>query len=312
MELNGLARILLVEDSKQQAESVKGALEGVGYEIILAEDGKSAIKEAVSGNADLILLDLVLPDMSGVEVCRWLKMNQSTRLIPILMLSSKGEVNDKVTGIEAGADDYLPKPYSDMELTARIYALLRTKALQDELSDKNVQLERLLAKVETLAITDPLTELFNRRHMASFIDKEIKASFRYGSPLSCLMIDIDSFKAINDDFGHKVGDSVLRDIAGMISDAIREVDTAARWGGEEFVVLLPRCTKEDAKISAARILQAVSNHQFPSVEGRRITVSIGISGVPDPSIENADNLLDAADRAMYKAKQNGRNRIEKV
>jgi len=312
MGSSGIARILVVEDSEQQAESVRSAIEKAGYEFILAGDGKSAIKAAVSGKADLILMDLVLPDMSGVEVCRWLKVNQSTRLIPILMLSSKGEVTDKVTGIEAGADDYLPKPYSDMELTARIYALLRTKALQDELSDKNTQLERLLARVETLAITDPLTGLYNRRYTETFIDKEIKASFRYESPLACLMIDIDSFKSVNDDFGHKVGDEVLKDVAGMITDAIREVDTAGRWGGEEFVVFLPRCTKEDANLSATRILKSVSEHSFPSLEGRHITVSIGISGVPDPAIENADNLLDAADRAMYKAKKNGRNRIEAV
>jgi diguanylate cyclase (GGDEF)-like protein len=312
MGSNGIAKILIVEDSRQQAESVMGALRENGYDVVVASDGKSAIKEAVSGMVDLIILDLVLPDMSGVEVCRWLKINQSTRLIPILMLTSKADVADKVTGIEAGADDYLPKPYSDMELRVRIYALLRTKALQDELSEKNAQLERLLAKVETLAVTDPLTELYNRRHIESLIDKELKAAFRYGSPLASLMIDIDSFKAINDDFGHQAGDSVLRELAGLIMSSIREVDTAARWGGEEFVVLLPRCTTEDAGKSATRILQAISDHGFSAVGDRRITVSIGIAGVPDHSIENADQLLDAADRAMYQAKKNGRGRIEVV
>jgi diguanylate cyclase (GGDEF)-like protein len=308
----GIAMVLLVEDSKPQAESVKGFLEGSGYEVVLASDGKSAIKEAVGGNVDVILMDLMLPDMSGMEVCRWLKMNQSTRYIPILMLTAKGEVTDKVAGLEAGADDYLPKPYSEIELNARIYALLRTKALQDELSEKNAQLEKLLEKVETLAVTDPLTELYNRRHIESFIDKELKAAFRYNSPLACLMIDIDGFKAVNDEFGHQAGDAVLREIATIITDGIREVDTAARWGGEEFVVFLPRCSKEDAVHSAHRILQAVSGHGFSAFPKRQITVSIGIAGVPDPSIDSADKLLDAADRAMYQAKKHGRNRIEVV
>ncbi len=310
MGTEGIAKILLVEDNKPQAESVKGFLESSGYEVVLASDGKSAIKEAVSGNVDIILMDLVLPDISGVEVSRWLKMNQSTRFIPILMLTAKGEVTDKVAGLEAGADDYLPKPYSEIELNARIYALLRTKALQDELSRKNAELAELLAKVETLAITDPLTELYNRRHIESFIDKELKAAFRYGSPLSCMMIDIDSFKTINDEFGHKAGDAVLKEVSSIVNRCIRGVDTAARWGGEEFVVFLPMSSKEEAMHSASRILKTVSEHKFSAIPDRQITVSIGIAGVPDPSIDNVDKLLDSADVAMYQAKKNGRNKIE--
>ncbi len=307
------AKILLVEDSESQAQTAKGYLERNGYEVVLAKDGKSAIREAVGGDIDLVLLDLVLPDMSGYEVCRWLKINQSTRLIPVLMLTVKDSVEDKVTGFESGAEDYLPKPYNEIELNARIYALLRTKALQDELAEKNAELENVLSKVEALAVTDPLTGLFNRRYMAGFIEKEIKAAYRYSSPLACLMIDIDYFKKINDEFGHQAGDSVLKEIAGLIKQSVRAVDTVARWGGEEFVVLLPRLKKfEDATVSAFRILKAVSENEFSAVPGIRVTVSIGISGVPDPDIDNSEQLLDAADQAMYEAKGKGRNRIETV
>jgi len=303
-------RILVVEDSRAQAENIRNLLERNGYEVVLAADGKSAIKEAVRGQVDLVLLDLLLPDMSGVEVCRWLKMNQSTRMIPVLMLTAKGEVEDKVAGLEAGAEDYLAKPYSEMELNARVYALLRTKALQDELAEKNARLQELLTKVELLAITDPLTRLFNRRHFEEYIDRELKAASRYRFPLSLLMIDIDHFKGINDEFGHGAGDSVLREIAEIISGAVREVDVVARWGGEEFVVLLPRCTKEEALQSAERILKAVSGHSFSAVPGKQVTVSIGISGIPDSHIGNSDMLLDASDQAMYTAKRKGRNRAE--
>nr|NIM81977.1 response regulator [Candidatus Aminicenantes bacterium] len=154
------AKILLVEDSKGQAKAAKDFLDSKGYEVIWVEDGKSAIGVAQSQTLDIILLDLILPDLNGHEVCRWLKVNQKTKEIPIIMLTVKDSVSDKVTGLEAGADDYIPKPFDDIELNARIYACLRTKALQDELRKKNSQLEELLTKVEALAITDPLTELF--------------------------------------------------------------------------------------------------------------------------------------------------------
>ncbi|MEJ2324508.1 MAG: diguanylate cyclase [Nitrospirota bacterium] len=305
----GVATILVVEDSVSQAEAVKTFLEQSGYEVHHVEDGKSAIREAVGGKVDLILLDLVLPDMSGVEVCRWLKLNRSTRMIPILMLTSKAEVQDRVSGLEAGAEDYLSKPYSEMELNARIFALLRTKALQDELSETNARLQELLADVEMLARTDPLTKLYNRRHIQECVDREIKSAWRYGSPLCLLMIDIDRFKEINDGHGHRCGDSVLAEISCIIRDSVREVDIVGRWGGEEFVVVLPRCAKQDAEQLANRILHAVAQNEFSAVPDAKVTVSIGVASIPEQAADNSDALLDAADRAMYMAKKEGRNKV---
>jgi diguanylate cyclase (GGDEF)-like protein len=211
--------------------------------------------------------------------------------------------------LEAGADDYLPKPYNEIELNARIYACLRTKALQDELKTKNRQLEEVLLKVETLAITDPLTELFNRRHFSTTIEKEFNRTVRFQSPTSCLMIDIDYFKKINDEYGHHTGDLVLKEIAKIIKDNIRKIDTAARWGGEEFIVLLPGTKKENALHAAKRILEAISGHQFSGITGQ-ITVSIGAVSVPEASIDTAEKLIHASDLALYEAKAKGRNRIE--
>ncbi len=306
------AKILFVEDSRTQAEIIKGLLEKEGYEVIWVEDGKSAIKIAKSQPLDIMLLDLILPDMNGNEVCRWLKLDQSTKGIPIIMLSVKGSISDKVIGLEAGADDYITKPFDEIELNARIYACLRTKALQDELKEKNRQLEKLLEKVETLAVTDPLTELFNRRRFETVLEKEFKRTVRYKSPLTCLMIDIDYFKKINDKYGHQVGDSVLHEIAQIINKTFREVDIAARWGGEEFIVLLPQTNRKAALQSASRILEAISTHKFPRIPDKKITVSIGIASVPAPSIDTGEKLINASDFAMYEAKRKGRNRVETI
>lgn len=303
------AKILLVEDDPVQAKVAKNYLESSGYEVTWAENGKAAIKSAKTQSLDLILLDMILPDIDGNEVCRWLKLNEDTKGIPIIIVSVKGSPEEKVIGLEAGAEDYLPKPYNEIELNARIYACLRTKALQDELRDKNRQLEEVLLKVELLAVTDPLTELFNRRRFETALENEFKRTMRYRSQNSCLMIDIDHFKKINDEYGHHTGDIVLKEIAKAIKSCIRDIDIVARWGGEEFIVLLPETNKGDALQVAQRILDFIAGHSFPQIT-RKITVSIGLANVPDPSIDTAEKLIQVADLALYEAKQNGRNRIE--
>ena len=196
-----------------------------------------------------------------------------------------------------------------MELNARIYASLRTKALQDELRTKNKQLEELLSRVECMAITDALTGLYNRRRSHDVLTQEFERSKRYGTPFSLVMLDIDYFKKVNDDYGHQVGDTVLTEVSDVILKSIRDIDTASRFGGEEFMVILPNTGRENAKMGAERMRVEIERHSFPEVE-RPITVSIGIAGLPDPAIENEDRLIRCADCALYRAKQNGRNRVE--
>jgi diguanylate cyclase (GGDEF)-like protein len=304
------ATILLVEDNKAQASIIKEFLEKNGYHVIWVEEGMAAFKIAKTQDLDLILLDRILPDIDGNEISRWLKLDPSTRSIPIIMLTAKDAVADKVAGLEAGADDYLPKPFNENELNARIYVHLRTKSQQDELRTKNRQLEDMLTKVETLAIIDSLTGLYNRRRFETILANEVKRAMRYQNPLSCMMIDVDHFKKVNDARGHQEGDNVLREIAQRIQSSIREVDTACRWGGEEFTILSPNTPKENAKLAAARILKAVSQHSFNGFNQGQITVSIGIASLPAPSIDSEDKLVNAADVALYEAKKNGRNRVE--
>ncbi|MBI5675169.1 MAG: diguanylate cyclase [Nitrospirae bacterium] len=303
------ARILLVEDSEAQAGITNEALKRSGYEVVLAGDGISAIKAVVATPPDVVLLDLILPGMSGTEVCRWIKHNNDTKGIPVIMLTSLSSVNDKASGIKAGADDYLPKPYNEIELNAKIYAALRTKALQDELRQKNKQLSELLAKMGTLAITDPLTGLYNRRQFDDVLEAEWKKSQRYHYHVSCLLADIDFFKAVNDTYGHKAGDLVLIEIGNILKKSIRDVDTIARWGGEEFIVMLPHTDKGQSLLAAQRMLEKVSVHEFEQFPDKRLTVSIGLS-CSSPSVNTKEQLVEEADKALYEAKKNGRNRIE--
>lgn len=304
------AKVLVVEDSHAQAEQVKNYLEKYGYEVVCVNNGKSALKAAMTQQVDIVLLDLVLPDISGNEVCRWLKVNEDTKGIPIIMLTVKDTLTDKVAGLEAGADDYLPKPYNETELNARIYASLRTKSLQDELKKKNRQLEELLKKVEVMAITDQLTGLYNRRHFETVMGKEFAKAKRYKTPLSCLLIDIDHFKRINDMYGHHTGDMVLKGTSKIIACNSRASDTVARWGGEEFIALLSQTEKDNAVNLASRILKSVAETKFPDLPNENITVSIGVATAPKPSIDSEEKLIQAADSALYEAKKNGRNRIE--
>lgn len=301
------ARVLLVEDDPLQAEATKRTLEGLGYEVFWEKDGISAIRAVRTQAPDIILLDVILPGMGGFEVCRWLKLEETTRGIPVIMLTIRKELSDKLSGFNIGADDYLPKPYDELELNARVCALLRTKALQDELRVKNIQLEELLRKVNQMAITDPMTGLFNRRRFHEVLADEFERARRHGSPFSIILMDIDHFKSVNDTCGHIVGDHVLTEISGIIRSHIRKIDTAARFGGEEFVIVLPATVKEKSVVVAERIRQEVAQHAFEGVNGT-ITLSSGVAGMPDVLIDSEKKLIRCADFALYRAKQFGRNR----
>ncbi|HSG06064.1 MAG TPA: diguanylate cyclase, partial [Nitrospiria bacterium] len=230
-------RILLIEDNPLQARNTRKILEDGGYSVLVTETGGEGFKEAKLNEVDLVLLDLVLPDYSGEKICQWIKRDSGTRNLPIIMLTAKGSIEDKVAGLEVGADDYLTKPFAEAELLARIKTMLRIKRLQDELRAKNLDLERALKEVELKAITDSGTGLFNRRHFFDLLEKEFTRAKRFSDPLSCLLIDIDHFKLINDIYGHHVGDSVLKEIAEKLKEAVRLIEVAARYGGEEFVLI---------------------------------------------------------------------------
>jgi two-component system cell cycle response regulator len=303
------ARILLIDDDRGQADELRKQLDILGYETLWAHDGVNGLKLINAELPDVVVLDMALPDIDAHEVCRWIKMQG--RGVPVIMLTVKGEGGDRVLGLHTGADDYLPKPFNWEELNAHIYACLRTRNIQDELRNKNRQLEELLHQVEKMAVTDALTGLYNRRRFLETLQKEYHRAHRYNIPLSCLMIDLDQFKAVNDTYGHEAGDAVLSEMGALLLKTFRDIDTVARYGGEEFTAILPETDRTAAAKAAKRVLTAVSAHPFTGKPtALHLTVSVGISAIPDEAVTSPDQLIQAADFALYVAKQAGRNRIE--
>jgi two-component system cell cycle response regulator len=303
------ATILIAGASRTQAAVMKDFLEMNGYEAVVAGNGTSLFDAIEQHDPDVILLNRKLPDLDGAKICRRLKQDPNTSGIPIIMLADKESTTDKVAGLAAGADDYIALPYNDEELGALICARLRAKSEWDDLKQKTRHLEAMLSRVESLANIDPLTGLFNRRRFESVMASELKRAFRYELPLSCLILDIDHFKKENDTYGHQSGDEVLRETARTIQNTIREVDLAARWGGDEFIILNPNTGKNNAVIVGEKILKAVSSLSHACLGNRNITVSIGVSGIPHADIGTMEQLVHNADLAMYEAKKNGRNRV---
>jgi two-component system cell cycle response regulator len=303
-------KLLLVEDSEAQGALIQATLQKQGYEVLWARSGIEGLKLARSERPDLIVLDVVMQDMDGLAVCRWLKMSGESRDIPIIMLTVRGELQERVEGLHVGADDYLPKPFANEELEARIFAALRVKAAEIDLKKRNSELQSMLHHVEALAITDPLTGLFNRRRFDDVLKREFALTKRYSNALSCLLIDVDFFKRINDLYGHDAGDRVLCGIASRLTARLREVDTAARYGGEEFAILLPQTPKQGAMVVAERIASVVRREHFEFDDGSAsVTVSIGVAESRDVTGSSPEGLVKAADNALYLAKSRGRDQV---
>lgn len=303
---------MLIEGNSEETQSIVDRLRQRGYEVIWAQTGVVGLQLAANESPDLVLLDVDLSDMNGYAVCRFLRVSEKTKEIPVLMLTDRGSVQDRIMGLGVGANDYLPKPLDLGELEARIYANLRTLALQAELKQKNRQLEELLAKFEQLASTDSLTDLYNRRRFFEELRREFSRSKRYQMPLCCMLIDIDHFKNVNDTFGHHWGDYVLSELSKILKETFRISDIVARYGGEEFIVLLPQTDMDGAFTVAERLRERVAKHSFWFEHQLiHITISVGIASFFDLLPGQAEEtLIQCADKALYQAKANGRNRVE--
>jgi two-component system cell cycle response regulator len=304
-------RILVVDDDPQTAELVKSWYRGKPFDILTAGDGEEGLKRAASERPDLLLLDVTMPRMDGLEVARRLKANPATRSIPLLLLSARRDTPDKVEGFRAGADDYVVKPFAFEEVDARIRTMLRRRELFATLESTVEELQVSNRELEGLLVIDEKTGLFNYREFARRLREEWLRALRYETPLSVIMLDLDRFKAINDRYGHPAGDRVLREFAMLVAGGARGTDVAARFGGEEFVVILPHTGGPLAVRVAERIRAAVHDFTFLEPDERlKVTVSAGIATWPSsPSIDSGEALVAAADRALLKAKSKGRNRV---
>lgn len=299
-----MAKILVIDDSRLISHVAKTILSKQGHEVILAQDGLSGLQTAKSEYPDLILLDLIMPVMDGYQVCEELKKEEKTKEISIIMLTSKAEPADKVRGLELGALDYVVKPFDEGELIARVNIQLRLKQLYEALQEKNQQLEKL-------ANRDGLTGLYNHRYFHEQLSKDFLRAKRYHESLSCILLDIDYFKKFNDTYGHQTGDIVLSTLGQVIRDTIRDSDFAARYGGEEFAIILHYTERPAALHVAERLRKTVENCDVRDKDNvLRITISLGVATFPHEQIHNHKQIVEFADKALYKAKKNGRNRVE--
>lgn len=297
-------RVLVAEDDTVSREYIATLLKHQGMQVVIAEDGHEAVALARDGQLDLALLDIMMPGLDGLDCCRLIKGMMQDGFLPVMLLTARADTDSRVTGLRIGADDYVCKPFDERELLARINNLLRLKRMHDQIIEAK---ERLAA----LAVRDDLTELYNYRYLQTRVNDEFKRAERYREPLSCVMVDIDHFKRINDRHGHDAGDAALREVAERLRKAVREVDVVARYGGEEFLLILPSTNFSGALSVAERVWRSMGGEPFVFAGGQteRVTASVGVAVFPSRDIKTKDQLLKAADRALYQAKHEGRDRI---
>jgi diguanylate cyclase (GGDEF)-like protein len=296
-------KILAAEDNLIFQSMLRSMLSKWGYEVLTARDGVEAWEILQSKEAPrLAVLDWMMPGLDGVEVCRRLREGPQEPYTYVLLLTGRTDCQDLVEGMEAGADDYLTKPFNTLELRARLRAGRRIVQLQEELLAAREELRRQ-------ATHDGLTELLNRCAVLDVLHTELARSSRDHAPISILLADIDHFKAVNDAHGHQAGDAVLVEASVRMKSVIRTYDAIGRYGGEEFLVVLPGCAIEGAGAQAARLCSAFSGDPFV-VDGQplSVTCSIGYACHRGQEEKDSDHLIREADYALYQAKETGRNR----
>jgi len=296
-------RILVIEDRPESMAWFQSAL-GAANEMIAADSFEEAMVRVRGGDFDLIVVSLGLRSFDGLRLCSQLRSLPEARNVPILVLVSDGDRRKLTQALEMGVNDYLTRPVDKNELIARVRTQLRKKRYQDRLRH-NVQLSL------EMAITDQLTGLHNRRYMSRHLDTLISGAAKTGKPIAFLIFDIDHFKQVNDAYGHDIGDEVLREFAGRIAANVRGIDLACRYGGEEFVVVMPDTDMDFAYSVAERLRRSVETTPFAiSREPHRlnVTISIGMAGSSGQG-DTAAALLHRADQALYRAKSGGRNQV---
>lgn len=297
--------ILIIDDSDTIREQIIQTLMrfGVFDRYLEAGDGIEAFKTLLGSPIDLVLCDLEMPRMDGFKFLAMVKTREELRDIPIIMLTGREDRELKIRGLEQGACDYVTKPFDPGELMARVKVQLKIKMLQDELKKSNDLLKRL-------SNTDHLTQLYNRRYMMEVLEREFQRSQRKASPISMVLMDIDHFKRVNDQYGHQNGDIVLSAIARLAKEDRRSYDIAVRYGGEEFVLVLPETSHEEAVMVAERLREKVQMQTFSGeLTNLRVTISMGVATYPTSNLTTIEDLIREADAALYRAKQGGRNRV---
>jgi diguanylate cyclase (GGDEF)-like protein len=292
------ARVLIVDDQPANVRVMAEALSDT-YEIFFATSGAKALEIAAGSNIDLVLLDVVMPDLDGFEVCRRLKGDERTNAIPVIFVTAREEESDETRGFDLGAVDYITKPIRPPIVRARVRMQLELKHARDLL--------------ERLALLDPLTGIANRRRFEMALDDEWRRAARHNAWFSLAIVDVDDFKAYNDAYGHTRGDDCLRTVAGQLAVVARRPgDVVARYGGEEFAIVLPETDGEAMHAQMQRLLTAIESLNLAHSRSRcagHVTISIGSVSVTASPTGHATDVVEAADRLLYQAKENGRNQV---
>ena len=299
--------ILIAEDDAVSRKLLEKSLTKAGHHVVAAANGRMAFEMFRETFFPMVLTDWMMPEMDGIALCRAIRNHVSPGYVYIVFLTAKDSKDDIVTGLEAGADDYLTKPFHPTELMARLKTGKRILELERSLKIANEE-------IRILSITDHLTGCFNRGYMTSHLPEEINRASRYGRPLSLIMCDIDRFKNVNDSRGHVTGDSVLKLVVDSIQKALRkDIDWAARYGGEEFLIVLPETDREGAWVVAERLRQMMAEKPIKTEDHEvAVTASFGLASF-DPGTDvppSAEALIKEADRHLYQAKREGRNKVE--
>jgi two-component system, cell cycle response regulator len=295
-------KVLIADDDPVSRRLLQVTLSNSGYETVMATDGAEALHALEQKNCPrLVILDWIMPKLDGIEVCRAIRKRMAEPYLYVILLTVKGQQREIIEGLEAGADDYVTKPFDLLELKARLRAGRRILELQDQ----------LIASREELrfeATHDAQTGLLNHGAILELLRKEVLRSQREGTPLGVIMLDLDHFKLVNDKYGHLVGDTVLREVSRRLQLSIRPYDSVGRYGGEEFVVVAPGCNLENAKSLAERLRVSVSSEPIQdSAVSISVTASLGVSSAL--AANGPDEVLRATDEALYAAKLEGRNRV---
>ncbi len=289
--------VCIIEDDPNDLKLVQRVLDMEGYSNVVAVDGRSGWDAISANHPRVILADWEMPHCDGLELCRRVRATPDLKASYFVMLTSRGDESAREKAFQCGVDDYLVKPFDRATLVARVRVGVR-------MWEANAYLQRA-------AITDGLTGLYNHDHLTTVIDRELHRARRYGNRLALIMLDLDHFKAVNDTFGHLVGNETLMEVARVLRETVRDFDTIGRFGGEEFVVVAPEATLEDALTISERIRVGISRSvRVEALRGHIVTASLGVATADDARVRSATDLVDLADRALYAAKNAGRNNVK--
>ncbi len=298
------ARILVVDDSDSLRGAMRDMLEQADLDIAVVEacDGQQALPLALSGDVDMVLSDVVMPNLDGIALLRAIRKERDVTSLPVILVTAQTSNDAREQSFESGASDYVARPFSATELVSRIRVQLRLKSLQKEL-------ERAVERHRRLSTVDDLTGLANRRHFLDACQRELSRARRHRLAMTIVTLDIDRLRAINERVGHRAGDALIAEVANLIRRKLRSADVLARFAGGAFAILLPHTDADQARAAAERVREAVGSHGFPAQAAGDVTVSLGIATYPSGTLESIEELINAAQACLDRAKSGGGNSL---